>query len=157
MCIRDRVIPVFCIRDSNYLTVASRKGLRSLQDVTGSVKWKQPVNASNEREVEVEIYCQPERRQPAAKDNMKASDYDHHTDCHPFWHIRRSAYVGEFNSTVVGVDIKVITSSAMKQLSTADYQPTAGVWDFEVTVPCIVNTEKIAGGAEIVLKSEKKD
>ena len=31
-----------------------------------------------------------------------------------------------------------------------------GLLEFEVTVPCIVNTAKIAGGAEIVLKWEKK-
>ena len=28
--------------------------------------------------------------------------------------------------------------------------------EFEVAVPCIVNTAKIAGGAEIVLRWEKK-
>ena len=45
----------------------------------------------------------------------------------------------------------------MKELKTGDYRPTTGVRDFEVKVPCIVNTAKIAGGAEIVLKWEKKE
>ena len=86
---------------------------------------------------------------------MKAVDYDHNTDCHPFWHIRRSPFAGEFNSAVVEVEIKSITSSSMKSLKTDDYRPTIGIGDFEVKVPCIVNTAKIAGGAEIVLKWEK--
>ena len=63
--------------------------------------------------------------------------------------------MGEFKSAVVGVEIKVITSSPMKELETDSYHPSAGLLDFEITVPCIVNTDKIAGGAEIVLKWEK--
>ena len=91
-----------------------------------------------------------------AKDKMKAPDYDHNTECNLFWHIRRSFCVGEFNSAVVEVEIKVITSSPMRQLNTDHYHPTAGCWDFEVRVPCIINTEKIAGGDEIVVKYQKK-
>ena len=87
---------------------------------------------------------------------MKAPDYDHNTDCHPFWHIRRSNCVGEFNSELVAVEIKVISSSSMKELATDGMTPTACVSDFTVTVPCIRNTADIAPGTEIVLLWEKK-
>ena len=147
-CLR---IPVFCIRDSSYMfDVVKNANKRSPHDVVGKIKWKQPVNESNEREVEICCFCQPERRLPSG--NKKVLDSYRDEDCHPFWHIRRSLCVGEFNSAVVEVEIKVITSSPMKQLKTDDYHPTSGCWDFEVTVPCIVNTERIAGGAEIVVE-----
>ena len=64
--------------------------------------------------------------------------------------------MGEFNCAVVGVEVKVITSSPWKELRTNFYEPSPGLLRFCVTVPCIVNTEKIAGGAEIVVKWEKK-
>ena len=85
---------------------------------------------------------------------MKACDYDRNTDCHPFWHIRRSNVVGTFNSAVVGLEIKVITSSGMAELKTADNMPPEVLCDYEVTVPCIVNTKKIEKAEEIVLKWE---
>ena len=149
------VIPVFCTHDSSYLTPAST-ACRVSEGVSGSVKWKQPVDESDVREVGVKIDCQPERRQPAAKDKTKAPYYDGNTDCHPFRHIRRSNCVGEFNSAVVEVAIKVITSSPMKELKTDLYHSSPGLLEFEVTVPCIVNTARIAGGAEIVLRWENK-
>ena len=62
--------------------------------------------------------------------------------------------MGEFNSAVVEVAIKVITSSHMKELKTDLYHSSPGLLECEVTVPCIVNTAKIAGGAEIVLRWE---
>ena len=148
-------IPVFCMRDSSYLT-SSSKGIHQPHEVSGSVKWKQPVDESEARDVEVRVACLPERKQPVAKDKTMAPDYNHNTDNHPFWHIRRSNCVGEFNCAVVGVEVKVITSSAWKELTTKFYEPSPGVLDFTVTVPCIVNTERIAGGAEIVVKWEKK-
>ena len=151
------VIPVLCTRDTSYLTEDS-KASRSNHEVTGLVKWKQPVNEATERDVLVKIGCQPERRQPSAKDAAKdKKDTLQQSDCHPFWHIRRSMCVGEFNSAIVGVEVKVIVSSPMKELKTDDYQPESGCCDTAVTVPCIVNTEKIAKGNEIVLKWEKKD
>ena len=97
-CLR---IPVFCTRDSSYLIETSHF-IRSSHEVVGKVKWMSPVNESAERAVEVSCFCQPERRQPAPRDKMKACDYDRNTDCHPFWHIRRSNVVGTFNSAVVG-------------------------------------------------------
>ena len=145
------VIPVFCMRDSSYFTPAS-KACRDSEEVSGRVKWKQPVDESDVREVEVKIDCQPERRQPGDPSFRG----DNWTDCHPFWHIRRSNCVGEFNSAVVEVAIKVITSSPLKELKTDLYHSSPGLLEFEVTVPCIVNTAKIAGGAEIVLRWENK-
>ena len=73
-------------------------------------------------------------------------------DRHPFWHIRRSSGAGTFNSAVVGLEIKAITSSGMSELQTADNTRPKALWDYVVTVPCIVNTKQIACGEEIVLK-----
>ena len=58
----------------------------------------------------------------------------------------------ELNSAVVEVATKVITSSPMEELKTDLYHSSPGLLEFEVTVPCIVNTAEIAGGAEIVVK-----
>ena len=152
------VIPVFCMRDSSYLSPdMNAVHVRSNHEVKGLVKWKQPVDEASGRDVVVTICCQPERKQPIAKENKGPPCYDHNTDCHPFWHIRRSMCVGEFNSAIVGVEVKVIVSSPMKELKTDDYQPESGCCDTAVTVPCIVNTEKIASGKEIVLKWDKDD
>ena len=123
---------------------------RSAHEVVGKIKWKQPVNESNEREVEICCFCQPERRLPSG--NKKVLDSYRDMGCHPFWHIRRSNALGTFTSAVVGLEIKVITSSGMSELQTADNTPPKALWDYVVTVPCIVNTQKIACGEEVVLK-----
>ena len=119
------VIPVLCTRDTSYLTPQD-KGSRSNHEVTGLVKWKQPVDESSEKDVEIKLYCQPERKQPPQKDNMNKPDYGSTTDCHPFWHIRRSNEAGTCNSAVVGLEIKVITSSHMTELKTDAYDPIPG-------------------------------
>ena len=103
-------------------------------------------------QTKIEIACQPERRQPNAKKNMKDSDYDDSTDCHPFWHIRRSNVVGEFNSAVVDVLVKMITSAPNEELKIAENTPKESMPAFQVWVPHIVNTEDIAAGEEIVVK-----
>ena len=79
---------------------------------------------------------------------------DHTLDCHPFWNIRRSNCVGEFNSAVVEVVFNVHTSSHMKVLTlkAGSYHLPSEFSEFEVTVPRIANTAKIAGGAETVVK-----
>ena len=135
-CLR---IPVFCMRDSSYILDAPKT--RSPHEVVGKIKWKQPVNALTERSVEVCCFCQPARRQPSGK--MKGLDSDRGKDCHPFWHIRRSNEAGTCNSSVVGLEIKVITSSGMAELKTADNMPPEVLCDYAVTVPCIVNTKKL--------------
>ena len=151
------VIPVFCRRDSSYLiTRTSSKNGRSNMEVTGIDKWKETGDGTHDRLVEVCMYCQPERRQPAAKGRLKASDYDQSMDCHPFWHIRRSSCVTEFNCEMVWVAITTITSSSMKELTTKGNTPKSAVRDFAVLVPCIRNTARIESGKELVLKWEKK-
>ena len=67
--------------------------------------------------------------------------------------------MGEFNSAVVEVVVDVLTSSHMKVLTSeaGSYHPTSEFYEFEVTVPCIVNTAKIAGGAEIVVKWDERE
>ena len=86
------------------------------------------------------------------KDNMKPSDYEQNSDCHPFWHIRRSNCVGGFEPAVVEIEIEIISSTFMKEVKIDGNSPLSCVSDFTVTVPCISNTEDIAAGAEIVLK-----
>ena len=54
----------------------------------------------------------------------------------------------------MGLELKVITSSAMRELQAADKKPPNGLWDYFVTVPCIVNTKQIEKAEEIVLKWE---
>ena len=54
------------------------------------------------------------------KGTANASDYDQNFDCHPFWHIRRSGFVGEYNCDVVEVEIKNITNSYMVELTIDD-------------------------------------
>ena len=147
-------IPVFCMRD-RYRCWPNERASNEHLAVIGLVKWKHPSYETCVREVEVEIHCQPERRSLTNKGYVNASDYDQSTDCHPFWHIRRSNCVGEFNCEVVGVDINVSCSSSMKELQTDGNTPTSCGSDFNVIIPCITNTEDIAAGAEIVLKLEK--
>ena len=148
------VLPVFCIRDSSYLVQGSNgvSYVGSSHEVSGFVKWNQPVENRSLREVKVKIGCQPERRQPVATDSMNITGYDDTADCHPFWHIRRSTCVGEFNSAVVGVEIQVLTATSMGNLRNDNYHRRSGCLHFDVTVPCIVNTATIASGTEIVLK-----
>ena len=145
------------MRDSSHtIPRPGLKGNRSHHEVIGCVKWNRPGDETTAREVEVRICCQPERRQPPPNRKMKPTDYDHNTDCHPFWHIRRSNSVGDFNCEVVGGDIKLISSSSKKELQTDGNSPTPCVLGFSAIVPCIKNTEDIAPGDEIVLKWEKK-
>jgi len=148
------VIPVFCLRDSSILAPSTKAG-RSKDEVLGSVKWKQPVDESSVRDVEIQLGCQPERRQPSRKPATRKPDYDLTTDCHPFWYIRRSYCVGEFNSAVVDIKTKVINSAPMTELKTDSYHHKPGMLDFEITIPCIVNNEEITCGTEIVLMWEK--
>ena len=92
----------------------------------------------------------------ATEGQNEKNDYDITVDYHLVWHIRRSYCVGEFNSAVVGIETKVITSAPMKELKTDSDHHKQCMLNFEVTIPCIVNNEKIKGGDEIVLRSEKK-
>ena len=94
---------------------------------------------------------------------MKAADYQDNTDCHPFWHIRRSGFVTELNCDVVQVEITNITNSPMAELAaalTTDGKtlstPTTAVTSYTVSIPFIVNTEEIAVGKELVVKLENK-
>ena len=141
------VIPVLCLRDSSILdklhgdrskdVVSARKLPCSVE---GSVKWKQPVDESYVRDVEINICCQFEPMEGYRK------------FCNPFWYIRRSTIATRCNSRIVGIKTKVITSAPMPELKTDSYHHKPGLLDFEVTIPCIVNDEKITGGTEIVLE-----
>ena len=95
--------------------------------------------------------------------HTKAADYNDNTDCHPFWHIRRSCISSEVNCDVVQVEIKNFTNSPMAELATeltaADKKlstPTTSVTSFVVTLPFIVNRAKIEIGSELVVYMEKK-
>ena len=58
---------------------------------------------------------------------------------------------------MVDIEIKNITNSSMLELTTDDKTtPTSAVTNFNVSVPCIINTVEIAAGAEIVVKVDKK-
>ena len=150
------LIPVFCLRD-NSIYAPSNKGNRAKDEVLGSVKWKQPVDESYVRDVGIQLGCQPERRQRATKmGTHKVLDSDLTTDCHPFWYIRRSYCVGEFNSAVVGIKTKTINSAAMTELKTDSYHHKPGMLAFEITIPCIVNNKELKRGTEIVLMWKKK-
>ena len=107
--------------------------------------------------MEPNIYCQPERRQTSKKDDLKDEDYNGSTDCHPFWLIRRSDGLGVCNSAVVGLELKIIASTAMKELLPDGATTQSGcVTDFTVTVPCIRNMEGTPPGKEIVVEWKGK-
>ena len=150
------VIPVFYRRGFGCLRPrAFSNDARWKREVTGRVQWKETGVDPHDRGVEVLIHCQPERKLPAGT-RLKDSDYDLSMDCHPFWHIRRSNTVGEFNCEIVTVEMKDIGSSTMKELQTDWITPLSCIVDFTIKIPCIRNTEEIAPGAEIVLKWETK-
>ena len=143
------VIPVFCMRESSFLY--DPKDTRAHDDVVGRVMWEEEAEEGGKTQVEKEIWCQPERRQPKAKDKQKAVDYDQNCDCHPFWHIRRSDKVGEHNSAVVEVKVTMINTAIQKECATEGNNPSSAVSNFTVGVPCIKNEVDIKAGSEIVL------
>ena len=105
----------------------------------------------------------PSGEYPPHNGHVKAADYHDNTDCHPFWHIRRSGFVTELNCDVVQVEITNITNSPMAELTaelTTDGKtpsaPTTAVTSFTVSIPFIVNTAKIEVGKELVVYMEKK-
>ena len=136
------VIPVLCLRGSSIpdklhgdrsKDVVSGKW-KQPASVKGSVKWKQPVDESSVRDVEINICCRFEHMEGDLK------------FCNPFWYIRRSTIVARCNSRIVGIKTKVITSAPMTELKTDSYHHKPGLLDFEVTIPCIVNDEKLQAG-----------
>ena len=151
------VIPVFCMRESSFLYDPT--ATRTHDDVVGRVMWEEQgwngMRADGREhgrgQIVKEIYCQPERRQPKAKDKQKAVDYDKNCDCHPFWHIRRSDKVGEHNSAVVEVKVTMINTATQKECATEGNNPSSAVSNFTVGVPCIKNEVDIKAGSEIVL------
>ena len=145
------VIPVLCFRDSSIHTPSSI-GYHSKDGVFGSVKWKQPVDESSVRDVEINIQCQPE---PDANTMFKGRR-DATSVCNTFWYIRRSYHVTRSNSAIGSFKTKVITSAPMTELKTDSYHHKPGLLEFEVTIPSIVNNIKITGGTEIVLWLEQK-
>ena len=138
------VIPVLCFRDSSMHTPSS-KGYHSKDGVFGSVKWKQPVDESSVRDVEINIRCQPE---PNANTIFKGRR-DATSVCNTFWYIRRSYNVARSNSAIGSFKTKVITSAPMTELKTDSYHHKPGLLEFEVTIPCIVNNEKINAGTKL--------
>ena len=157
-------IPVFCRRDLSFIIPhEAMKNNRSPIEVIGKVKWEETGTGIRPRTVEHFIYCQPERRIPVQTCRTKAVDYNDNTDCHPFWHIRRSFIKSEVNCDVVHVDIVNITNSGMVQSAealTAEekklFTPTTAMTNITVSIPFIVNTAKIEVGKELVVYMEKK-
>ena len=148
---------MFCKRDSSYHVVQKgSKTTRSIQEVVGTVTWEEPPSEGERLYTEVEIACQPERKLPSNLDNLPASAYDQSTDCHPFWHIRRSDCVSEINCDIVWVEIKSNSLTSMTELKHKENTPQNAVCTFVATLPCIRNTEDIAMGKEVVLKWTKK-
>ena len=99
------------------------------------------VAESAARDVGINIHCQPEHIH---------TDIEH-PFCNTFWYIRRSHRVKVCNSALVGIKTKVITSVPMSELKTDSYHHKPDLFDFEVTIPCIVNNVIIKCGTEIVL------
>ena len=148
---------MFCKRDSSYHVVQKgSKTTRSIQEVIGTVTWEDPPSEGEKVYTEIEIACQPERKLPSNQDNQSASAYDQSTDCHPFWHIRRSDCVSEINCEIVWVEIKSNSLTSMTGLKHKENTPHHAVCTFVATVPCIRNTEDIEMGKEVVLKWTKK-
>ena len=127
------------------------KSIRAHDDVVGRVMWEEEDEQGGKTQVEKEIWCQPERRQPKAKDKQTAADLDQKCDCHPFWYIRRSAKVGEHNSAVADLKVTMINTVLKKEFEHEGEKPTAAVSNFTVIVPCITNEVEIKAGKEIVL------
>ena len=146
---RVLVIPVFCMRESSMLN--DPRSTRAHDDVVGRVMWEEEAEQGGKTQVEKEIWCQPERRQPKAKDKQTAADLDQKCDCHPFWYIRRSAKVGEHNSAVADLKVTMINTVLKKEFEHEGEKPTAAVSNFTVIVPCITNEVEIKAGKEIVL------
>ena len=157
-------IPLFCRKGSSLIIPREGKQFsHALVELIGKVKWEETGTGIRPRTVEKRIYCQPERRLPHVNGTAKAADYDENTDCHPFWHIRRSGFMGEINCDVVQVEITNITNSPMAELAAAlttddktRSTPTTAVTSFTVSIPFIVNTEAIAVGTELKVKLGKK-
>ena len=78
-------------------------------------------------------------------------------DLNPFWHIRRSAHVNEFNCEVIHLTSKTINHADKKELASDDYTPAVQLDSFVTSIPFIVNPEKMNAGVELVLKWEKTE
>ena len=149
------VIPVFYRRGFGCLGPrAFSNDARWKREVTGRVQWKETGVDPHDRDVEVLIHCQPERKLPAGT-RLKDSDYDLSMDCHPFWHIHRSLCSCKGNCELVEVAIKSLMLSDMIEVTRVEGNPpNAAITNLDIFVPCIRNTEKIAAGQELVLRWE---
>ena len=154
-------IPLFCRKNSNLFIPREGKQFNGARaELIGKVKWEETGTGIRPRTVEKHIYCQPER------DHFRGHPYvvyNDNSDCHPFWHIRRSCISSEINCDVVQVEITNITSSPMEELTkglTDDdkdrFTPTTIKTSFTVTLPFIVNKARIEVGKELVVYMEKK-
>ena len=100
------------------------------------------------RQVSIQLSVQPVARLPPS-DN---ANIDHTARCHPFWHVRRSATVGEFNCDIKGITVKHIVSTDMEELKEVGVKAEPGISSLEALVLCIVNIDKVAANGEVILK-----
>ena len=149
-CLR---IPAFCRNDSNYST-PSHPVQGNFHEVIGEVVWIDEKTGHQDKKIQ--ISCQPERRLPKTGDRKpKASDYNDKTDLYPFWHIKRSPNVNEFNCEVIQVWGRTVNQADMKQLQSDDNALPLQVNAVNTSVLFVVNPKKIETGVELYFEMGK--
>ena len=104
--------------------------------------------------VRTPVHVQPELKFPEkTKDGLA---WTNESAVHPYWFIQRNdGDEHEANADVVRQDVTQVFACSFKPLSNVvKLSPAAET--YTVSVPCIVNTKKIAMGQEVILKGQPK-
>ena len=103
----------------------------------------------------IPVYVQPELKLPDKTKDGLAWKVD--AAVHPYWFIQRNdGNDVEANADVVYQDVTHVFACSFRPLSSDAVKLSPAAETYVVSVPCIVNTKKIAMGQEVILKGQPK-
>ena len=105
-------------------------------------------------EVRIPVHVQPELKLPDKTKDGLAWKQD--SAVHPYWFIKRNdGNHVEANADVVRQDVTHLFACSFRPLASDAVALSPAADSYVVSVPCIVNTKKIAMGQEVILKGQQ--
>ena len=153
--IGELVIPLF-FRKPHSMVMENEPGVRHPRGVTCTVTWAtSPSDDERDRglegiEVKMNVFIQPEFKLPKAK--SLGLEWTKTEEVHPFWWIKRSCKEEDVkNMEMIYESATHIVSANHQTLKQKKAEVLPATDTYHVSYPCLVNTERIRAGKEIIL------
>ena len=154
----ELVVPLFFKKQSSMVTAGEGVTVHP-KAVCAVVSWAAPLSDAEKDagmegssgSVQVSVHVQPELKLPAKGDN--GLDWTTTDAVHPYWFIKRTEKNDtEANAHLIEQDVTHVMACSFKPLASAVAALAPFTNTFSVSLPCIVNMQKIKAGDEVILK-----